>query len=72
MIDAAANIGADYAHVAMACSYGDNWTNLIQPFWALPLLAVANLKAKDIMGYLTPLLIVSGVIIGAVVVLWPI
>ncbi len=72
MIDAAANIGADYARVAMACSYGDNWTNLIQPFWALPLLAVANLKAKDIMGYLTPLLIVSGVIIGAVVVLWPI
>ena len=72
MIDAAANIGADYARVAMACSYGDNWTNLIQPFWALPLLAVTNLKAKDIMGYLTPLLIVSGVIIGAVVVLWPI
>jgi len=72
MIDAAANIGADYARVAMACSYGDNWTNLIQPFWALPLLAVANLKAKDIMGYLTPLLIVSVVIIGAVVVLWPI
>lgn len=72
MIDAASNIGADYARVAMACSYGDNWTNLIQPFWALPLLAVANLKAKDIMGYLTPLLIVSGVIIILVVVFWPV
>ena len=72
MIDAAANIGADYARVSMACAYGDNWTNLIQPFWALPLLAVANLRAKDIMGYLTPLLIVSGVIIGVVLVIWPV
>lgn len=71
MIDAAANIGADYARVSMACAYGDNWTNLIQPFWALPLLAVANLKAKDIMGYLTPVLIVSGVIIGVVLIFWP-
>jgi len=55
----------------MAVAYGDNWTNLIQPFWALPLLAVANLKAKDIMGYLTPVLIVSGVIFGLVLVFWP-
>ena len=41
-------------------------------YMALPLLAVANLRAKDIMGYLTPLLIVSGVIIGVVLVIWPV
>jgi short-chain fatty acids transporter len=25
--------------------------NLIQPFWALPALAIAGLKAKDVMGF---------------------
>lgn len=31
--------------------YGDLATNLIQPFWALPVLGIANLKIKDIWGY---------------------
>ncbi|MEA4814991.1 MAG: TIGR00366 family protein [Oscillospiraceae bacterium] len=71
MIQAASDLGADYGRIAMAVAYGDNWTNLIQPFWALPLLAVANLKAKDIMGYLTPVLFVSGAIFILVLVFWP-
>nr|WP_231616535.1 TIGR00366 family protein [Pseudoalteromonas sp. SWN29] len=36
----------------MAVAWGDAWTNLIQPFWALPVLAITGLKAKYIMGYL--------------------
>jgi len=72
MVNAAQQMGADIARIAMAVSYGDNWTNLIQPFWALPLLAVANLKAKDIMGYLTPLLIVSGIVFSLVLIFWPV
>lgn len=71
MIEAAQSLGADNARVCMAVAYGDNWTNLIQPFWALPLLAVANLKAKDIMGYLTPVLVVTGVVFCLVLVFWP-
>lgn len=35
----------------MAFSYGDQWTNMLQPFWALPLLAITGLKAKDILPY---------------------
>lgn len=34
-----------------ACMWGDATTNLIQPFWALPLLAIAKLGIRDIMGY---------------------
>jgi hypothetical protein len=39
-------------------------TNLIQPFWALPALAIAGLKAKDVMGFCLIVLIVSGVVIS--------
>jgi short-chain fatty acids transporter len=46
---------------ALALAWGDSWTNLIQPFWALPLLAIAHLEAKDIMGYCVLALIVLGV-----------
>lgn len=35
----------------MAVAYGDMWTNLFQPFWALPLLGITRLKVRDIMGY---------------------
>jgi short-chain fatty acids transporter len=38
---------------------------MIQPFWALPALAIAGLNAKDIMGYCLVVLLVSGVIMGA-------
>jgi len=35
----------------MAVAWGDACTNLIQPFWALPVLAIAGLKTKDIVGF---------------------
>jgi len=34
-----------------AYTYGDLSTNLIQPFWALPVLGICNLQMKDIWGY---------------------
>ncbi|WP_367112014.1 TIGR00366 family protein, partial [uncultured Psychrobacter sp.] len=44
-------------------AWGDAWTNMIQPFWALPLLGIAGLDARAIMGYCLIVLAVSGVII---------
>jgi short-chain fatty acids transporter len=52
MMQAAYELGADPALTIMAFTWGDGWTNQIQPFWALPLLGVAGLSARDIMGYL--------------------
>jgi len=66
ILPAAAELGADVNRVAMAVAWGDAWTNLIQPFWALPVLAIAGLKAKDIMGFCLVQLIVTGLIIGLV------
>lgn len=46
----------------MAMAYGDQLTNMMQPFWALPLLGITGLKAKDILPY-TLILMVVGFII---------
>ncbi|HEY4554058.1 MAG TPA: short-chain fatty acid transporter [Bacillaceae bacterium] len=64
MLEAAKQLGASAPKTAMAVAWGDAWTNLIQPFWALPALAIAGLKAKDIMGFCVIVLVVSGVIIS--------
>jgi len=34
----------------LAISYGDQWTNRVQPFWTIPLLAVAGLDIRKIIG----------------------
>jgi len=64
MLEAAQTLGASIPKTAMAVAWGDAWTNLIQPFWALPALAIAGLKAKDIMGYCVLTLVVTGIVIS--------
>lgn len=63
MMQAAQSLGADIPQTIMAFAWGDGWTNQIQPFWALPLLGVAGLGARDIMGYCVIWTVVSGLII---------
>ena len=65
MLTAAEQLGVDPAIPIMAVAYGDQWTNMIQPFWALPLLAIAGLKMRDILGYTTIVLIASGLVFAA-------
>ncbi|MGC3873704.1 short-chain fatty acid transporter [Halomonas sp. GXIMD04776] len=64
MLPAAEALGASVPRIAMAVAWGDAWTNLLQPFWALPVLAIAGLKAKDIMGFCLIQLFITGVIIS--------
>lgn len=64
MLPAAEALGVDIPRIAMAVAWGDAWTNLLQPFWALPVLAIAGLKAKDIMGFCLVQLLITGVIIS--------
>lgn len=63
MMPAGAEIGVPAAKTALAIAWGDAWTNMIQPFWALPALGIAGLGARDIMGYCVINLLYSGVII---------
>lgn len=66
MMQAAYAMDADIPQAIMAFAWGDAWTNQIQPFWALPLLGVAGLSARDIMGYCLIWFALSGVIISGV------
>ena len=52
VMPAATEMGIEYGRAAMAIAWGDQWTNMIQPFWALPALGIAGLSARNIMGYL--------------------
>lgn len=66
MLPASIELGVDPVVTAMAIAWGDAWTNMIQPFWALPLLGIAGLDARAIMGYCLIILLVSGIIISGV------
>lgn len=65
MMPAGVKLGVPAAKTAMAIAWGDAWTNMIQPFWALPALGIAGLGARDIMGYCIVTLLLSGVIATA-------
>jgi short-chain fatty acids transporter len=62
VMPAATEMGVEYGRAAMAIAWGDQWTNMIQPFWALPALGVAGLSARNVMGYLVVILLYTGVI----------
>ena len=66
LLTTAATLELDPGHTVMAFAYGDEWTNLLQPFWALPLLAITGLKARQIAGYTAVLAIGVGLYVGAV------
>lgn len=63
MIPAGMELGVSPAVTGLAIAWGDAWTNLIQPFWAIPALAIARLGAKDIMGFCLIDLFVVGIIV---------
>lgn len=69
MLDAGARLGVDPSVTIMAIAYGDQWTNMIQPFWALPVLAISGLKLRDILGYTLVTMIASGLVFGATMLL---
>ena len=59
-MEAATSVGVDHGKMVMAVAYGDELTNMLQPFWALPLLAITGMKAREIVGYTAIVMIVAG------------
>lgn len=49
---------------------GDQLTNMIQPFWALPLLALADLRARDIIGYSAVAMVAAFVVMAITMTLF--
>jgi short-chain fatty acids transporter len=46
-------------------------THFLQPFWAIPLLAIAKVEFKEIIGYLSILFLVNFAIVSAAFILFP-
>ena len=51
VIESALKLGVPLHKAIMALAYGDQITNMLQPFWALPLLGITKLKANEILPY---------------------
>lgn len=57
MLEAGEALGVEPGHTIMAYAVGDAHTNLFQPFWAIPLLAITGMRARDMFGYAITMLI---------------
>jgi len=62
VLETATNMGISIPKSIMALAYGDQLTNMMQPFWALPLLGITGLKAREILPYTLFLMLVGMVI----------
>ncbi len=62
IVEAAMKLGVSIPKSVMSLAYGDQITNMLQPFWALPLLGITGLKAKEILPYTLLLMLLGGVI----------
>ncbi len=68
MIEAARNLSVEPYVIVLGVAYGDQWTNMIQPFWTIPLLAIAGLHMRQIMGYTFVIFLVTGVLYGGAMI----
>ncbi|WP_459882468.1 short-chain fatty acid transporter [Halorubrum gandharaense] len=57
MMEAGQELGVENGQTIMAYAVGDAHTNLIQPFWAIPLLAITGMRARDMFGYAITMMI---------------
>lgn len=67
IVEACKEMGLPLAKNVMALAYGDQLTNMLQPFWALPLLGITGLKAQEVLPYTFMLFVAGFVIFGAAI-----
>lgn len=57
-VEAAAQLGLQSHIAVMTVMMGDQITNLIQPFWLLPLLGITGLRVGHVLGYTSIMMVV--------------
>ena len=62
VVESALKLGVPLPKAIMALAYGDQITNMLQPFWALPLLGITKLKAKEILPYTLLLMVIGSMV----------
>jgi short-chain fatty acids transporter len=71
MLPAAAKLGVEPWKVAMGVAWGESIWNVVCPFWALPLLAIANISIRDLIGFAVLLFIIGNVVAVTGIMLFP-
>ncbi|RUP33317.1 MAG: short-chain fatty acid transporter [Mycolicibacterium sp.] len=57
--------------ISMAVAVGEGVANMIQPFWLLPLLAIAKLNVRQVMGFTVVAFLIGVVVLGATTLIAP-
>lgn len=70
VVSAAEALGVSIPKSIMALAYGDQLTNMIQPFWALPLLGITKLKASELLPYTFGFMLIGILIYGVGLWFW--
>ncbi|MBT1002237.1 TIGR00366 family protein [Paenarthrobacter sp. DKR-5] len=74
-VEAARQLGqsspAYLGKVSMSVAAGEAVANMIQPFWLLPVLAIAKLSVRKVMGYTVAAFLVGFVIFGVAMLIMP-
>jgi len=65
LIQSASELGVSIPKTILALSYGDQWTNMLQPFWALPLLGITKIKLNQLLPYCFAMFVLSGLVFCA-------
>ncbi|MFZ0805534.1 MAG: TIGR00366 family protein, partial [Candidatus Sulfotelmatobacter sp.] len=65
IVPAARDLHASLAGTTMAVAMGESVANMLQPFWALPILAIAGIPMRRMMGFMVITFAISLVIFGA-------
>jgi len=71
VLSAAHALGVPARQAILAYAWGDMSTHFLQPFWAIPLLAIAKVEFKDIIGYLAILFVVNFILVSTAFILMP-
>lgn len=70
VLEACHALGVPFERGIMAMAFGDELTNMLQPFWALPLLGITGLSARDILPYTLLVMVVAGAVMLAFLSFW--
>ena len=65
MIEAALSLNVAPEVVVLGVAYGDQWSNMIQPFWLIPILAITGLRMRQVLGYTFVIFLFTGLIYGS-------
>ena len=63
-VPAAAQLHTSQAATAIAVAMGEQVTNMVQPFWALPVLAIAGISLRRVMGFTVMSFLLGAIVFG--------